>query len=170
MESECQFREVQKWSRLLSWPLIAVGGVAVATFAQDTVDSDFRWIVQTAAIAMIPVGWLLLEFAGPRLEVTKGRILYSIWPFYRKEIELTEVLSLDAKTFHPPGNYVSWFGRGFVAARTRSVPDTHYVELRLRDGSVIDITTLEPNRLAEAIRKARALGNHEARVNGAVSL
>jgi hypothetical protein len=161
MEAECQFREVQRWSRLVSWPLIALGGVAVATFAQDAADSDYRWIVQTAAIAMIPVGCLLLEVAGPRLEVKDGKILYSIWPFYKKEIDLEEVQSSEAKTFHPSGNYVRW--------KRYTVQDTHYTELRLVDGSVVDITTLEPRRLAEAIRKARALENHDAGMNSVVS-
>jgi hypothetical protein len=156
MEQECQFREVQRWSRLISWPLVAIGGIAIATFAQDS-DLDSRWIVQTVALASIPLGCLLLELSGPRLEVKDGKISYSIWPFYRKEIDVAEVTSSTIKTFHPPGNYGSRYGRLGRIGMMYSVPDTHYVELHLRDGSVVDLTTLHPERLAEAIRRGRVV-------------
>jgi hypothetical protein len=162
MTSNRQFREVQRWSRLISWPLVALGGIAVATFAQDS-DADSRWIVQTAALSMIPLGWLLLELAGPRLEVKDGKISYSIWPVYRKEIEIAEVTSSTTKTFHPPGNDVSWYGRGGRSRMLYSVADTHYVELHLRDGSVVDLTTMHPERLAEAIRRGRLVEEYTNR-------
>src|SRR5881227_3984930 len=149
MAHECQFREVQRWSRLISWPLVAIGGIAIATFAQDS-DWDSRWIVQTVALASIPLGCLLLELSGPRLEVKDGKISYSIWPFYRKEIDVAEVTSSTIKTFHPPGNYISRYrGLRGTSQTLFLVPDTHYVELHLRDGSVVDLTTMYPERLAE---------------------
>jgi len=164
MTPDCQFREVQKWSRLVSWPVVVVGWSSVAVFATSQGDSSVQYIALALAIVCIPLTCLLLEWMGPTVEVRDGLLSYSIWPFYRREFDLSEVSSCMAKTFHPPGNDVQW-----KRAAYRTVPDTHYVELRLRDGRVIDITTLHPERMVEAIRRARALEHHEGRTNRAVT-
>jgi hypothetical protein len=163
MERQVQFVERQSWPRFTTWPMITVGGIAVAAFAFDELAWPLRAISQTLAIVSIPLLCLLLEWMGPIVEVVQGIVSYEIWPFYRKEIDLSQMKSCTTRTFHPPGNDVTYRTRGY-----RRVPETHYVELWLTDGRVIDLTTNHPERLAEAIRRESNLAKQQDWREGAI--
>ena len=139
-----QFVETQHWPRLITWPVVTAGGLSVAAFAFGEAVWPLREISQVLAVVSIPLGWILLEWMGPTIEVSRGMLRYSIWPFYRKEIDLSQLKSCKSKTFHPgsTGKY--------------TIPDRHYIELWLTDGRVIVVTTEHPERLAEAIRRESA--------------
>src|SRR4051812_35467789 len=114
MEDEVKFVERQRWPRLLVWPMVTVGGVGVAAFAFDDVGWPMRAVSQTLAIISIPLLCLLLEWMGPTVEVGQGILSYAIWPFYSKEVDLSQVKSCATRTFYPPGNNVTYRTRGYM--------------------------------------------------------
>jgi hypothetical protein len=139
------FREESRLPRLITWPLVLIGAGALS-WAAGSMDNMERKLFLVAVIGAVPWVLLSLEFFLPVIEVRETELRFSFLPFYRRRVSISDIEHWTIMTYPRPVQ----FGRGSWMTRK------HCAEFTRKDGSVFTITLAHPERLAEAVERAKA--------------
>lgn len=166
---ELRFLEVQKFRQPWLLALLAVttlvtvlpflyGIVVQIGFGQlwgDRPLSDGALIATTIATTalMVAVDWLILA-SRLNTEVSDRGVFVRFYPFHRKpkEIELKELVSVEAVTYRPIRDYGGWGLRRGRTGWCYNVSGDRGVLLRYADGTTVMIGSQRSDQLCEAIR------------------
>src|SRR5579883_2304075 len=154
------FREEQRFSPLLGFLPVALAGGLVWVLFQTGLGHGARGKPASALIpllAVVAVAALvvpLLVLAKLTVEVGGGEIRVRFFPFLKKAIALSEVVSCESRTYRPILEYGGWGVRYSLRnGWAYNVRGNRGVQLRLKDGKRILIGSQRPEELAEALRK-----------------
>ena len=142
------FREQSRLPRLLTWPLVLLCAGVIAS-------SSLQWLHGMPTIvfmSMVIGGTLcvlfLLELVALVLEVRDTEVRFSFAPFYRRRFNTANIQHWTIRTYHSRGGYVGLWSRSWR-------PPRHCVELAMKDGSIVTITSAHPAQFSHAIGVAK---------------
>ena len=145
------------------WIMVLVYGVAALTwwgFIQQIIlgqpwgsnpASDWMmWLIWLAIGIGLPVFFNWIELA---VEVSQDGVRIRYLPFTNRLIPLSNIISLEVRTYKPIREYGGWGIRGFSSSRkiAYNVKGNRGVELTLHDGRLVMIGSQRSEELAQAI-------------------
>lgn len=147
-------RGVPKW---LGTAFMAVGvtaGVTMLLSARDRLADPVFWLAAVPGVAAVVLAPLSIAMWSLDTQVHPGLLAVRLRPFTKREIPLCDVESCEPRTYNPIRDYLGWGWRIGPAGRALTVPGRHGVQLVLRGGERLLISSGQPEELAFAIRTA----------------
>ncbi len=132
----------------------ATGAVAILVASRAHVADPIFWL---AALPGAGAAFLsTLAMARWRLDTEVGPELLTVrlHPLRKREIPLADIASGEPRTYRPFADYLGWGWRIGPAGRALTVPGRKGVQLVLRSGERLLISSAHPEELVEAIRSA----------------
>jgi hypothetical protein len=134
------------------------GAVAVAALLASSranfADPVFWFVALPAAIAIVAVP-LTAAIWSLEIQVHQDHLTVHLRPGAKRDVQLTDVVSCEPRTFRPMREYLGWGRRVGPAGRALTVPGTKGVQLVLRTGEHLLVSSAEPETLAAAIQPSR---------------
>lgn len=112
------------------------------------------WLAALPGLAAAVVAPVVLAMWSLETEVRPGTLAVRLRPFAGREIALDDVESCEPRTYRPIREYLGWGWRIGPGGEALTVPGTQGVQLVMRGGKRLLISSRQPQRLAEAIRSA----------------
>ncbi|HEY7404466.1 MAG TPA: hypothetical protein VIB39_13150 [Candidatus Angelobacter sp.] len=141
------YREESRPPRLLTWPLVFLGvGVIVATNSRELFQSQpalFALYVFAGGLVTV----FLLEFVVVAIEVTGTEVRFSISPFYIRRIMVADILHDEVRTYPISATAT---GRSWR-------PPKHCIELTMKSGSMVTLFSAHPEKILDAIGRAKEM-------------
>jgi hypothetical protein len=165
------FREEQRFRQPWLWGVLALStGTTLVLFAYGMVRqlllgepwgdrpmSDAALALVGASVILVDAGLLLLMWSA-RLttEVRTGGLYLRFFPFHRtwQRIPFEEILSSEARTYNPIGEYGGWGIRYGLRGKAYNVSGDRGVMLELAGGKTLLVGSQRADELAAAIRQA----------------
>ena len=157
------WRETQ-WMRRVWWIILVVGAIAATSwvgFVQQIVlgrpfgtnpGSDGSvWLLWLGIGIAFPI---LFWFMRLTVEVSPKAVQIRYVPLLRRNIPLSEIKGVRARTYQPMLEYGGWGIRGWWRGRViYSVSGNQCVDLELQDGRLVVIGSLHADELAAAVSR-----------------
>jgi hypothetical protein len=157
-QSPILFREtlrgVPSWLGVVLIASGVAGAVFVLLFSRRHYSDPVFWLAALPGLAALVLSPLAIAMWRLETEVRPGSLAVRLRPFTRREILLSNVESCEARTYRPMRDYLGWGCRVGPAGRALTVPGRHGVQLTLRGGERLLISSAQPEKLADAIRSA----------------
>lgn len=138
--------------------VLAAAGVAAAVailLASRQHHSDpLFWLAALPGIAAAVLAPLAIAVWRLDTEVRPGMLAVRLRPFRKREIPLSDVESCEPRTYSALRDYLGWGWRIGPAGRALTVPGRRGVQLTLRGGERLLISSSQSEELADAIRSA----------------
>ena len=151
----------EKSPGLPTWLRVAapiVGATAAAALLSSSranfADPVFWFAALPAAVALVAVP-LTGAIWSVEIRLHPAHMTVHLRPGARRDIQLTDVASCEPRTFRPLREYLGWGWRIGTAGRALTIRGTKGVQLVLRSGERLLVSSSEPEALVEAIRTAQ---------------
>jgi len=147
-------RGVPKWLGSLLVVAGCAGGAAVLLASREHHSDALFWLAALPGVAASILAPLAIAMWSLDTEIHPGTLAVRLRPFTKRQISLSDVESCEPRTYNPIRDYLGWGWRIGPAGRALTVPGRHGVQLILRGGERLLISSHQPEKLAEAIRLA----------------
>lgn len=131
-----------------------VGGAAILLTSRQHHADPLFWLAALPGAAAAVLAPLAIAMWRLDTEVHPGRLDVRLRPFTKREIALGDVESCEPRTYRPMRDYLGWGWRFGPAGRALTVPGRRGVQLILRGGERLLISSARSDELAAAIRSA----------------
>ena len=132
---------------------VAAGVVVLLVSRAHHADPLF-WLAALPGVAAAILAPLAIAMWRLDTEVRPGTLAVRLRPFTKREIPLSDVESCEPRTYRPIRDYLGWGWRVGPAGRALTVPGRRGVQLILRGGERLLISSHQPEKLSDAIRSA----------------
>lgn len=151
--SHILFHEESRPPRFLTWPLVFLGTVVVASKTIEGRPEIQRSVLTILAVCVALSVICFLEFLAVVVEVDENEVRFSVSPLYRRKVLTADIQHHVIRTYNIPADPAS-FGRSWR-------PPKRFVELTLKDGSLFAVMLMHPEQFSKAIIEARPLLAHD---------
>ncbi len=130
------------------------GAVAILVSSRDQVAEPLFWLAAAPGAAAAVLAALAMARWRLETEVRPGLLRVRLRPLRAREIGLEDLTSCEARTYRPFADYLGWGWRVGPAGHALTVPGTTGVQLALKSGERLLISSARPEELVAAIRRA----------------
>ncbi len=148
-------RGLPRWLGLVVFVAGLAGAGALLMSARRQMADPIVWLAAlpaTAALVLVPLTLALWELD---IRVHPDRLVVRLRPLTGRTIALTEVSSCEPRIYRPIRDYLGWGWRWGPGGQALTVPGRRGVQLVLRSGERLLISSARPEEMAAAIRSAR---------------
>jgi hypothetical protein len=146
------YLEVSRPPRFLTWPLILLSAATIATWGggelPEVQHDVFAFFIFVGAFCTM----FVLELGALAIEVSETEVRFRVSVLYWRRIPIREIQHWEVRTYLST-DYPGTIYRARLAWR----PPRHCVELTMRDGAIITLTSAHAEHLAHAIEQARGI-------------
>ncbi len=147
-------RGLPTWLRLAVFIAGVAGAVALLMSARSQMADPIFWLAALPAIAAVILVPLTLALWELDIRVHPDRLVVRLRPLTARTIALTEVRSCEPRIYRPIMDYLGWGWRWGPAGHALTVPGRRGVQLVLRSGERLLISSARPEEMVAAIRSA----------------
>jgi len=145
------FQETQwAWSSWITWLIVPVA-IAVIAFIK-TMAKVPVWVVVPILVAI--VGFVMSLHLS--IDVESNAIVVRLFPLMTRTIPLSEVQSVEPRTYSPIREYGGWGIRQGSSGTAYNLMGDRGVQLVLRSGERVLLGSQEADALARAIESAKS--------------
>ena len=148
-------RGVPQWLGVLLAGAGVAGGAAILLASREHFADPVFWLAALPGVLAAVLAPLAIAIWSLDTQVRPGVLVVHLRPFTKREIPLSEVESCEPRTYNPIRDYLGWGWRVGPAGRALTVSGRRGVQLVLRGGERLLISSGEPEKLALAINSAR---------------
>ena len=134
------------------------GAIVILASASAPLSDPLFWLATAPGAAAAILSPLALAAWRLEIRLESARLVVRLHPFPRREVALSSIVSSEPRTYHPFREFLGWGWRIGPSGRALTVPGHTGLQLVLRGGQRLLVSSAHPERLAEAIRSAR--GQH----------
>ena len=154
-------RGVPAWLGVALVVVGVAGGVAILLSSKEYLSDPLFWLAAVPGILAAVLAPLALAMWSLDTHVYPGILTVHLRPFTKREVQLSDVESCEARKYNPIREYLGWGYRAGPAGRALTVPGHHGVQLVLHSGERLLISSGEAEKLTLAIQSARGVNGSE---------
>lgn len=150
-------RGVPRWLGVIVFAAGLAGAAAILVSSSAHLADPVFWLAALPGAGAAALAPLAIAIWSLDTQVHPGRLTVRLRPFRKREISLADVESCEPRTYRPMTDYLGWGWRVGPAGRALTVPGKEGVQLVLRGGERLLISSAQPEKLAATIRSAPKL-------------
>lgn len=147
-------RGLPRWLGLAVFAAGVAAAVALLVSARGQTADPIFWLAALPATAALIVAPLALALWELDVKVHPDRLVIRLRPLTARTIALTAIQSCEPRTYRPIIEYLGWGWRWGPTGSALTVPGRRGVQLVLRGGERLLISSARPEEMAAAIRSA----------------